>query len=150
MHPFSSEGGVTYLYCDTIKAVVGKHSRMVLLACILLSIVWFLTPANIGNVSIMMLKNLMVFLPWLWYSISVDSKLLSNTITKRLSRISLEIYLAQMIIFRGFERVFGLYFAGDGWLGFLLVWIIVICGLIIFVELWKYAEATVIRRKSKE
>ena len=98
----------------------------------------------------MMLKNLMVFLPWLWYSISVDSKLLSNTITKRLSRISLEIYLAQMIIFRGFERVFGLYFAGDGWLGFLLVWIIVICGLIIFVELWKYAEATVIRRKSKE
>lgn len=86
-----------------------------------------------------MLKNLALFLPWLMYAISVNSKILSNKVMKYLSGISLELYLAQMIIFRIAEKVHGLYLFGHGWISFLLVWIAVVIGLIMFIEIGKKA-----------
>ena len=93
-----------------------------------------------------MLKNLVLFLPWLMYAISVDSKILSNKVMKYLSRISLELYLAQMVIFRVIEKAKCLYLFGHGWLSFLVVWIVVIVGLIVFIEVWKKAYKFVFRK----
>ena len=56
---------------------------------------------------------------------------------KYLSGISLELYLAQMVIFRVIEKAQCLYLVGNGWVSFLLVWIVVILGLIAFIEVWK-------------
>lgn len=84
-----------------------------------------------------MLKNLILFLPWLFYAISVDSKILNNKVMKYLSGISLELYLAQMVIFRVIEKVKCLYLFGHGWISFVAVWVAVVVGLIVFIEVWK-------------
>lgn len=97
----------------------------------------------------LMFKNTVVFMPWLMYAISVDSKILSNRIMKYLSGISLELYLAQMVIFRIVEKVHCLYLAGNGWQSFIMVWIIVIALLIVFIEVWKRIW-TLIQRKVTE
>lgn len=92
-----------------------------------------------------MLKNLILFLPWLMYAISVDSKILSNKVMKYLSGISLELYLAQMVIFRVVEKAKCLYLFGKGWISFVVVWILVVAGLIAFVELWKQISQVVFK-----
>lgn len=84
-----------------------------------------------------MVKNLVLYLSWLMYAISVESKILSNRIMSYLSVISLELYLAQMVIFRGVEIMNCLYIFGHGWISFIVVWIAVVVGLIVFIEMWK-------------
>ena len=84
-----------------------------------------------------MLKNLLLFLPWLIYAISVESRILNNKVTYYLSGISLEMYLAQMLLFRVVEKSGCLYLLGHGWLDFLFVCVVVVIGLIIFIEIWK-------------
>lgn len=84
-----------------------------------------------------MVKNLALYLPWIMYAISVESKILSNKVMKYLSGISLELYLAQMVIFRIVEKVKCLYLFGKGRISFIAVWIAVVVGLIVFIETWK-------------
>jgi len=86
-----------------------------------------------------MIKNLFLFLLWLMYAISVDSVILNNKVMQYLSEISLELYLAQMVIFRVVEKLRCLYLMGHGWSSFLLVWVAVVVGLIVFIEVWKKA-----------
>ena len=93
-----------------------------------------------------MLKNLVLFIPWLMYAISVDSKLLSNKVMKYLSGMSLELYLAQMVIFRVIEKAKCLYIFGHGWISFLVVWMVVVVGLVVFIEVWKKTYKLVIRK----
>lgn len=80
------------------------------------------------------------------YAISVDSKILSNKVMKYLSGISLKLYLAQMVIFRVIEKVKCLYLFGQGWISFLAVWIAVVIGLIVFIEVWQRVYRFVIKK----
>lgn len=94
-------------------------------------------PEKVGNAEIWMIKNLALFLPWLWYAISAKSVILSNKVMRVLSGISLELYLAQMVIFRLIEKAGLLYKLGTGWMSFIAVWIATVAGLIVFIEIWK-------------
>ena len=142
--PFFVGGGTAYLNRDAIKGFVQRYRWVWLTGCVGLTIIWYFVPGD--NAGSMMLKNLVLFLPWLMYAISVDSKILSNKVMKYLSRISLELYLAQMVIFRVIEKAKCLYLFGHGWLSFLVVWIVVIVGLIVFIEVWKKAYKFVFRK----
>ena len=73
------------------------------------------------------------------YAISIESKFLSNKAMSFLSGISLELYLAQMVIFRVVEKAGLLYKLGNGWISFVFVWIVIVAGLIVFIEIWKQA-----------
>lgn len=105
--------------------------------CICITIAWHFTPRETYGFDVSMPMNLILFFTWLMYAISVDSKILSNKVMKFMSGISLELYLAQMIIFRVVEKAKCLYLFGTGWISFVVVWIIVVAGLIVFVELWR-------------
>lgn len=136
--PFFVGGGTAYLNREAIKGFVRRYRWAWLAGCVGLTTAWYFVPA--GSSGIWMLKNLILFLPWLMYAISVDSKILSNKVMKYLSGISLELYLAQMVIFRVIEKVKCLYLFGHGWLSFVIVWVAVIVGLIVFIEVWKRVE----------
>ena len=90
-----------------------------------------------------MLKGLLLFVPWICYSISVESKVLNNTVTKWLGSISLEIYLAQSLVYLAVGKTIGNDWAGLGWKGFFLNWLLITVGCIVFVMIWKVIEKIV-------
>ena len=77
---------------------------------IMLSVSWYLIPHN--STMLLYLSSLALFSLWISYAIGVDSKLLSSRPMKFLSGISMEMYLAQMIIFRVIEKIHLLYIFG--------------------------------------
>lgn len=147
--PWILAGGLVYLFRNEIKALVQQYKFIWLMGCLVLDVIWHIIPGKISGIDIWMIKNLILYLPWLMYAISVDSNILSNKVMKFLSGISLELYLAQMVIFRAVEKVHMLYIFGYGWISFILVWIIVVLGLIIFINVWKYFW-NIIQRKTKK
>ena len=142
--PWIFGGGCIYLNKDIVKGFVMQHRRVWLTGCIGLSVAWYFVPS--GNSGADMLRNLILFLPWVMYAISVESKILSNKVTKYLSGISLELYLAQMVIFRTVEKTRGLYIFGCGWRSFVITWIVVLLGLILFIEGWKRIWSEILMR----
>lgn len=144
--PWILGGGIVYLYRDEIKALVSRYSVVWLAGCVVLDVIWHFIPGSIFGIDIWMLKNLVLYLPWLMYAISVKSSILSNKAMKYLSRISLELYLAHMVIFRIVEKAKCLYLFGHGWISFFVVWIAVVVGLIVFIEVWKRIWVSAQRR----
>ena len=135
--PWIIGGGITYLYRNEVKGFVSQHRWLWLAGCVVLDVIWHFVPGEVGGTDIWMLKNLVLYLPWLMYAISVECSFLSNKVMKYLSGISLELYLAQMVIFRAIEKANGLYLFGKGWVSFIFVWIVLLVGLIAFIGMWK-------------
>jgi len=133
--PFFVGGGIVYQNREAIKSVLQRFKRIWLMICVCLTVVWYFVPSD--DINSFMVKNLILFSSWLMYAISVDNIVLSNKAMKYLSGISLELYLAQMVIFRVIEKAHCLYLVGHGWTSFLIAWILVIGGLIAFIEIWK-------------
>jgi peptidoglycan/LPS O-acetylase OafA/YrhL len=137
--PYFIAGGITYLFKTDIKNLVSRFKIPWFIMCAFLTVVWYFVDA--GN--ILILKNILLFSPWFWYAISVNSKILNNRIMKYLGGISLEIYLAHMVIFRLIEKVNLLYIFGNNWISFILVWVMIVMGLLIFIAFWKKLYAIV-------
>lgn len=136
--PWIIFGGIAYLNREKIKGFVQQFRWIWLAVCVFLTVGWYFVPSiHIGEYDSSMLNHLVLFFPWLMYAISVESKVLSNKVMKYLSGISLELYLAQMVIFRAIEKIKCLYLFGHGWISFIAVWIAVVVGLIVFIEAWK-------------
>ena len=65
---------------------------------------------------------------------------MTNTVTWRIwihNRMSKGKLRKNIYIFRVVEKAHCLYLVGHGWGSFLFVWIAVVVGLIIFIEIWK-------------
>lgn len=144
--PFFVGGSTVYLNRDAIKGFVSRHRWICLAGCAGLTLLWYMVPSEVSGAETLMVKNLVLFLAWLCYAISVDSKILNNKVMKYLSGISMELYLAQMVIFRVVEKTKCLYLFGTGWISFLAVWIAVIVGLIVFIEIYKFAVKLISKR----
>lgn len=135
--PFFMLGGVIYLYRGQISKIVSSNKGICLSICILLSVLFYVVPEYILEYRIIVIKALILFAAWVSYAISVKSFLLSSGIAKFLSNISLEIYLGQMIAYRLYEKVCGLYLFGKGWLSFFVDWVAIISILVVGITLWK-------------
>lgn len=144
--PFFMGGGIVYLNREAIKGFVQRFRWLWLAACVCLTALWYLMPGEVSGLDVTMPKNLVLFLPWLMYAIGVKSRILSNKVMSYLSGISLELYLAQMVIFRVVEKAHALYLFGKGWLSFISAWLMVVVGLMVFIEVWKKFWAIVNRR----
>ena len=60
-----------------------------------------------------------------------------NKVMKYLGSISMEMYLAQMVVFRFVEKLGLLYIFGNGYLSFAVACLLTVGGLIAVIELWK-------------
>ncbi len=144
--PWIIGGGIVYLNRETIKSFIQKYRYVWLAGCVCLSIMWYFVPSEIDTVDLLVIKNYTLFMPWLMYAISINSRVLSNKVMRFLSGISMELYLAQMVIFRALEKGNMIYILGDGLIGFILAWIMTVLGLILFIEIWRSVFLTVQRR----
>ena len=147
--PYFMGGAVSFLFRDSIKRVISAHRIISLIVCILITVGYYFIPGKILGINTIVLKNLLLFLPWLWYSISVKSYVLNNPVASFLSKISLELYLFQMLIFHLVEKFPGLHFAGDGWLSYILASILVIAGDVIFVEVFMLCKRWIVNLYKK-
>ena len=80
------------------------------------------------------------------YSIGDRDKLLDNKFTVFVSRISFEMFLAHMFVFRILEKIGTLYHFGRGCMGYLVTYICVVVILIIGVTIFKKAEEKIFNR----
>lgn len=135
--PFFLGGGLVYMYRKEIKEFVSQHKWLCLVSCLGITGFHYLFIQPWLRMDHPGPLMLLLYLPWLCYAISVDSIVLSNKGMKYLSGVSLELYLAQMVIFRVVEKTNCLYIFGKGWLSFISVFFVVFVGLILFIELWK-------------
>ncbi len=145
--PFFVVGAVLYLYKEPIRSFVSKHRWPSLAACVVLSVVFCVCPSSIFGISITMLKGLLMFVPWICYAISVESRVLHNRVTAWLSNISMEIYLAQSLVYLAIGKTVGNDWAGTSWKGFFLNWVLIAAGCIVFVLIWKAILKLVLKVK---
>ncbi len=147
--PFFIAGAVIYLYREEIKKIVGRFQWAFLLTAIAVTALYYIalnSKTAQGNAGVWML---LLFSPWLIYAGGAKSRLLNNKVMHYLGGISMELYLAQMVIFRGIEKLKCLYLFGDGWISFLSVWVAVVAGLIVFTEIYKYIRGLILSRFQK-
>lgn len=144
--PFFAGGALVYLFRDTVARFVSRIRWIYLVACICASAACFLIPIEGEYTDLLILiRYLLLFLMWIMYAISVDSKILSNKFTKYISAISMEMYLAHMVIFRVVEKMKGLYLFGHNWKSLVLTWLLVIAGLLVFIRVWAFCKDKVIQ-----
>ena len=137
--PMFIGGGLVYLYRNEISSICEKYRWLVLVGCITASFAWYFIPYE--SKSIFYIGTLMLYCLWLSYAIGSNSKFLSSKLMKFLSSISMEMYLAQMVIFRVVEKLHLLYLFGDtgigGWMSFIFAFALTVLGLIAFIECYK-------------
>lgn len=143
--PFFVGGGIIYLYREEIVAFVSKFRRVFFAVCVGLTVVWYLAPQEAAGVQLFTLESLILFVLWLSYAIGTKSIFMNNRFMKYFGGISMEMYLAQMVVFRVIEKAGLLYKLGNGWLSFGLVMILEIGLLVVGIEVWKWIAANLIK-----
>ena len=93
-------GGLIYLYKDQIVESVRKNRIKWALVCIFSTILATCVDFGFIGIRINTLLYVICFSVWLCYAIGCKSILLSNNVTRFLSKISLEIYLSHMLLYR--------------------------------------------------
>lgn len=145
--PLFVGGGIVYLYRDGIKSFCGKHRRAALGLCVLVTALWYVLP---DSDEVLCPKGLAVSCLWLAYAVGTESRLLSSKPLRFISKISMEIYLAHMMIFRVLEKLNLLYIFGNsgagGWLSYITVFVLMLAGVTAFILCWKKIYAAVTSR----
>jgi peptidoglycan/LPS O-acetylase OafA/YrhL len=136
--PFFLSGGLIYLYREEICRVVQRFRWMFLAGCCVLTCLYYVLPDVAYSVDCTAWKVLVVYSAWICYAISIDSRLLCNAVSKFMGKISFEMYLAQMLVFRLVEKLGIVKAFGDSGIGFFGIWLLVLAGLTAFVELYRW------------
>lgn len=138
--PMFIGGAIVYLYRVEIKKICESYRWLVLIICLLGLVFWNLIPATSEMPFYIM--SLLMFSGWIVYAVGVKSKFLSSKPMKFLSGISLEMYLAQMVIFSVVKKLHLIYVFGDtgmgGWFSLLFAFVLTVIGLVCFIYCYKF------------
>lgn len=139
--PMFIGGGIVYLYRNEIRKLCETYRGLFLIICLLSTSAWFLLSSRNGI--LFYIGSLLLFCLWLAYAIGADNKFLASKFMRFFSKISMEMYLAQMVIFRVVEKLHLLYVFGDsgifGWGSLCFAFILTVVGLVIFIYFYKVA-----------
>lgn len=115
--PFFVAGGLIYLEREAIIKYGESHRILIAVVTIILSIVFFVLMDRTNNKYYIYGLELLMFSIWVIYAISSKDVVLNNKATRFLSKISLEMYLAQMFAFRGVQLLhLENYISNETWL----------------------------------
>lgn len=140
--PLFIGGGLVYMYREQVQRICEKFRWGMLALCIIATILWYKIPGEETGI-ILFIKSLILFCLWLSYAVGVKSRFLSCKPMKFFSDISMEMYLAHMLIFRIVEKlnlqyIFGNYGVG-GWGSYILTFTLTVVGVIAFIYCYKFA-----------
>ena len=136
--PLFVSGGVVYLYRKCIAEFGKRHSVFSCVLTLAATVCYFVFKKSIPGGIMSYTVELAVFTLWLVYAISSTDIVLNNRIVKYLSGISMEIYLAHMMVFRVVEKAHIHDFIGQGDLSYITVSLLTIGGVVCFAHVMKY------------
>lgn len=136
--PFFLMGGVIYLYRESIELIFNHKKAVSIVFTVLVSVGYFIAVDAIQSYYLRFFLTLVVFSIWLMFAISTNSAILSNKVTRFLSKISLEMYLAQMFIFRGIQMAHLENYISNDTLLYILVAFFTVVLLIPFTYITKF------------
>lgn len=98
-------GGMIYLYRKSVAEFVRSNFTLSYIITIALTVCIFAFRENVDTPFLRYISELLLFALWLSYAIGSSDIVLNNKIVRYLSSISMEIYLAHMVIYRAVEKV---------------------------------------------
>ena len=119
-------GGLIFLHKEQIKKVLEKCQWIILILCVPVIFLYYV----IGENTIIYVVMFSLFL--IYAVASFKEGILSNTIVKFISSISMEVYLSHMLIFRILEKIHFLHIFESNFLSYFVVATITLCGAIVF------------------
>lgn len=136
--PFFIVGGMAYLYRDSLLDWGRKHKMLSCSGTILLTVCFFVFKKYIPGGMPYYISELAIFGVWLVYAIGSVDKVLNNKVVKYLSSISMEIYLAHMVIFRVIEKVHLENYIGQPDMLYAVTSVLTLLGVICFAHVVKF------------
>lgn len=131
-------GGLIFIYKDVIEKVVNSWFKY-LIGFILVVFIFFKIYNN--NMYIESLLNMSCFSIILMYAIGLKENIvLSNKFVKFVSDISMEMYLAHMLIFQIIKKLNLLHITGNEFLSYSITCLGVIIGVILFSKVYVVIE----------
>lgn len=147
--PYFLSGGLIYLYRNELSATVNLHKRAVLLGCVILAVGYLLSPDEIGGFDMIVPKTLILYSAMVCAVLGEQNKWLSNRLTKFISEISMEMYLAHMVVFRVVEKLHIENVCHNAILRYVITYFMVVLLLIMGIKLYRKCEQIVIQREIK-
>lgn len=141
--PFFLCGGLIYLYRDEIVNLVKAKKVASIICCITLTVLYLVTPDELLSTDIIVLKTLLLYASWLFVALGVDSVVLSNSFTTYISGISMEMYLAHMVVFRIIDKLHLSSVFGHGVLDYMVTYFWVVVLLIVGIAIYRKMESSV-------
>ncbi len=138
-------GGVIYLYRDFIVKIFSNKYIALLASIVGLANVWFVKIPFDGSWAVVLrgTKNIFGFALLLASTLGEDAIIWSNPLTKFISKISLEIYLAQMMVFRVLEKLHMTKLFGETIASYIVSCLLTIVGVSAFAVIYQIVEKKV-------
>lgn len=130
-------GGLLYLYRDAIRRFGCNHRLLMLIGCVLATVLYYISPDSIIGLDIRTIKRMILFAMVISYGISAEKSLLCSKPMRYMGSISMEIYLAHMAVYRAIEKSHILDVLGNGVISYIACVLLVILGLLVFIEIYK-------------
>lgn len=130
-------GGLVFLYRKRISGFGKSHSLICIFTTVVLTICYFVFRKLLVGFPAYVVE-VMLFALWLAYAVGAKDIVLKNKVVKYLSGISMEIYLAHMVLFRVVEKVHVERFIHQADLLYIVTCLVTIIGVICFAHVMKY------------
>lgn len=141
-------GGIIYLYRDEISGLIKNGLLGILITLLGFALVFMVENPVSGLVGPLIgtLKRMLGYTFMVAGALCAETKLWSNPVSKFISGVSLEIYLAHMMVFRVIEKLGMTTIAGGSVVSYVIACIGTIGGALIFAIVYQYAEG-IIKKK---
>lgn len=146
--PYFLGGGLIYLYKNEICRLVNEHKAICLIGCAALTTLYLIIPDKVLLIDIVVPKTLVLFASWLFVAMGEDNIVLSNRFTAYISRISMEMYLAHMVVFRLIQKLHLTQLFGCDVLDYLATYLLVVLSLIVGITIYRKIERQICLRKA--
>lgn len=143
--PLFVGGAIIYLYREHLQDICKKYKYICMCICISYTVGWYVVPVKLGG-QVGFKATFILFLLWLAYFVGSDNKIMNNKIMKYFSEMSMEMYLAHMVVFRVIEKLGIIDMLGNNWCGYTIICAAVIIGLIAFIEIYRYLVRKIKKR----
>ena len=138
--PYFLMGGLIYLFREDISQAINKYYKLFMVICLMLSVGFYFVPSKINGFDITVVKTILLYSAWLCLTLGEKNIVFSNKFTAFISGMSMEIYLAHMVVFRIVEKLHIPEIMGQSGLGYITTYIVTLFSLVMGISLYKIIE----------